>query len=265
MRELHYIGAMSPAFDPALDALVTPVLRADRHGRVSGCNQAFARWLGVSQKRLPDQPLVALEAEGDGLRRALQAGEADAPRRLRRVALAFLGGEPRFADVWLSREADGGLLLEAHPVDELPGDDPLQVLPSALSAALRGLAHELRNPLAGLKGAAQLLQRRIDDPAATELLALVQSEVARLTGLVDALLAPAPPGPHRPLNIHAVLERVLALAESEAGWIVRLVRDYDPSLPELSGDFDRLVQAAWNLVRNAIQAGAANVTLRTRI
>src|SRR5690606_2943052 len=68
--EVHYIGAMSPPppFDPALDALVTPVLRADRHGRVALCNQAFARWLGVSQKRLPDQPLVALEAEGDSLR-----------------------------------------------------------------------------------------------------------------------------------------------------------------------------------------------------
>lgn len=84
MRALHYIGAMPapPTFDPAFDALVTPVLRADRDGRVVACNQAFARWLGVSQKRLPDQPLVALEVEGDGLRRALEGlEEADGPRR----------------------------------------------------------------------------------------------------------------------------------------------------------------------------------------
>src|SRR5512138_614643 len=108
-----------PVFEPALDTLVTPVLRADRHGRVLACNQAFARWLGVSQKRLPDQPLVALEVEGDSLRQALQAMDdaAEGPRRLRRVALAFLGGEPRFADVWLTREVDGSLLMEAHPVD----------------------------------------------------------------------------------------------------------------------------------------------------
>ena len=83
--------------------------------------------------------------------------------------------------------------------------------------------------------------------------------------LVDRLLDPAPPRPHAPLNIHAVLERVLRLAEAEAGWAVKLVRDYDPSLPDLDGDADRLAQAAWNLVRNAIQAGAAAVTLRTRI
>jgi two-component system nitrogen regulation sensor histidine kinase GlnL len=62
-----------------------------------------------------------------------------------------------------------------------------------------------------------------------------------------------------------VLERVLRLAEVDAGWAVRLVRDYDPSLPELPGDADRLTQAVWNLVRNAIEAGAANVSLRTRI
>ena len=255
-----------PTFDPALDVLVTPVLRADPHGRVTACNQAFARWLGVSQKRLPDQPLVALEAEGDSLRNALQAlDEAEGSRRLRRVALAFLGGQPRFADGWLSRREGGGWLLEAHPVDEFPGEDPARALPLALSAALKGLAHELRNPLAGLKGAAQLLRRRIDEPEAVELLELVQSEVGRLAQLVDNLLAPAPPNPHVPLNIHAVLERVVALAGAEAGWAVKLVRDYDPSLPDLPGDFDRLVQAVWNLVRNAIQAGAGNVTLRTRV
>ncbi|MDH5831409.1 ATP-binding protein [Luteimonas sp. M1R5S18] len=254
-----------PAFDPALDALVTPVLRADRHGRVVACNQAFARWLGVSQKRLPDQPLVALEAEGDGLRGALQAlDEADGSRRLRRVALAFLGGEPRFADVWLTREADGGTLLEAHPVDEFPGEDPTRALPLALSAALKGLAHELRNPLAGLKGAAQLLGRRAGDADSRELVDLIATEVQRLTQLVDQLMSPAPPRPHQPLNIHGALEQVVRLAEQEAGWAVRLVRDYDPSLPPLRGDPDRLTQAVWNLVRNAIQAGAANVSLRTR-
>ncbi|WP_058836192.1 two-component system sensor histidine kinase NtrB [Luteimonas abyssi] len=255
-----------PAPDLALDQLLTPVAWTDHHARIEGCNLAFARWLGVSVRRLLDQPLAALEADGDMLRRALTADDVDSDQlRLRRIQLAFLGSTPRFADGWLSRREGGGWRLEAHPVDEFPGDDPLQVLPSALSAALRGLAHELRNPLAGLKGAAQLLARRTPDPASVELFGLIQAEVARLTQLVDDLLAPAPPDPHEPLNIHAVLERVLPLAEAEAGWIVKLARDYDPSLPDMTGDADRLVQAIWNLVRNAIQAGAANVTLRTRI
>jgi two-component system nitrogen regulation sensor histidine kinase GlnL len=159
-------------------------------------------------------------------------------------------------------------LLEVHPVDEFPGEDPALALPSALSAALKGLAHELRNPLAGLKGAAQLLARRAarrrDNQEERELIGLIDSEVGRLAALLDRLLAPAPPRPPEPLNIHAVLERVLRLAETDAGWAVRLLRDYDPSLPDLVGDGDRLTQAVWNLVRNALEAGAANVTLRTR-
>ena len=259
----HYIGAMS-APTAAFDLLSTPVAWSDADGRVAGANAACARWLGVSTKRLAGVPLVALEYDGDTFARAM-SGNTDGAR-LRRIPLAFPGTEaPRFADVVLTPRDGGGWWLEAHPVEEFPGDDPAQLLPSALSAALKGLAHELRNPLAGLKGAAQLLERRVaDDATAGELVDLIESEVDRLTALLDRLLSPAPPRPFEPANIHAVLERVLRLAESDAGWAVRLVRDYDPSLPEVLGDADRLTQAVWNLVRNAIDAGAANITLRTR-
>ena len=209
-----------------------------------------------------ERPIRALRF----LARALAApGDRDFVR-LRRVAMAFPGAEvPRFADVMLSRLGDGGWWLEAQPVDEFPGEDPAVALPSALAAALKGLAHELRNPLAGLKGAAQLLARRSgDDPVSRELTGLVEAEVGRLAALLERLLSPSPAKPFEPMNIHAVLERVLRLAENDAGWAVKLVRDYDPSLPEFDGDADRLTQAAWNLVRNAIEAGAAGVTLRTR-
>jgi two-component system, NtrC family, nitrogen regulation sensor histidine kinase GlnL len=264
---MHYIGAMPDA--AAYDLLSTPLARADAGGMVESANVAFARWLGVSARRLPGLPLAALEFEGDALARWIARAAPQDQVRLRRLPLAFPGGAPRFADIWLTALEAGGWLLEAHPVDEFPGEDPVAALPSALSAALKGLAHELRNPLAGLKGAAQLLSRRVDDAghfdeSSRELTGLMQSEVERLTQLLDRLLSPAPPQPHAQLNVHAVLERVLRLAESDAGWAVKLVRDYDPSLPELSGDADRLVQAVWNLVRNAIEAKATEVTLRTR-
>ena len=254
---------------PELDQLTTPLAWLDEAGVIAGCNQAFARWLGVSARRLVGWPLVGLDGGDARLATALArvAGEDGAPLRVRRLGLGFPDSEPRFADLWLSRRDDGGTLVEVHPVDEFPGEDPAQVLPSALSAALKGLAHELRNPLAGVKGAAQLLARRAaarEDEDERELLALIDGEVARLTGLLDRLLNPAPPRAHAPLNIHAVLERVLRLAEAEAGWAVQLVRDYDPSLPEFDGDADRLQQAVWNLVRNAIEAGATHITLRTR-
>src|SRR4249919_437571 len=236
---------------PDSNSLTTPLAWADAAGVILGANP----------------PLAALEVDGEMLSRAL-AEPGETPRdfaRLRRLALAFPGhDEPRFADVSLSR-TEAGWLVEAHPVEEFPGEDPAVALPSALSAALKGLAHELRNPLAGLKGAAQLLARRVaDDATGRELTALVESEVDRLTALLDRLLSPAPPRPFKPLNIHVVLERVLRLAETDAGWAVRLERDYDPSLPDVLGDPDRLTQSTWNLVRNAIEAGAANITLRTR-
>lgn len=254
------------ANDTAYDLLSTPLAQTDADGHILSANTAFARWLGVSAKRMPGLPLAAFEFEGDALARCM----ADRGERelvcLRRLPLAFPGGvgPPHFADVWLARLDAGGWRLEAHPVDEFPGEDPLAALPSAMSAALKGLAHELRNPLAGVKGAAQLLSRRHDDAASRELTGLIESEVERLTQLLDRLLSPAPPQPHTDLNIHVVLERVLRLSESDAGWTVKLLRDYDPSLPDLRGDADRLTQAVWNLVRNAIEAGAATVTLRTR-
>ena len=254
--------------EPALDALSTPVAWADADGQLQGVNAAFARWLGVSARRLLGQPLAALEIEGDAMARFLDNTDRDI-LRLHRMALGMPGEAPRFAEGWLSRRDGGGWLLECQPVDEFPGVDPAQALPSALSAALKGLAHELRNPLAGLKGAAQLLSRRAQQRSENEdereLISLIESEIGRLNGLLEQLLSPAPQRPHAPLNIHAVLERVLRLAETEGGWSVRLQRDYDPSLPELRGDADRLTQAVWNLVRNAIQAGASTVTLRTRV
>lgn len=251
-----------PVADHALDALATPLLRLDAAGTVAFANMAMARWLGVSIRRLAGLHAAALEREGTQLATRL-AQPPDAPVRLRRVGLALPGSDAlHFADLWLG-PAEDGLWLEAHPVDEFPGTDPARLLPSALAASLKGLAHELRNPLLGIKGAAQLLARRVDADG-RELTGIIESEVGRLSALVDQLLNPAPPRAFAAVNIHAVLERVLRLAESDAGWAVQLQRDYDPSLPEFLADGDRLSQATWNLVRNAIEAGAGAVTLRTR-
>ena len=255
-----------PADAPDANALTTPLAWTGANGAIAGCNQAFARWLGVGVRRVVGRPIASLDAEQpERLREAIARLHADsAPLRLRRVRLRHPEADEHFADLWLSPHGDDGVLVEAHPVDEFPGDDPALLLPAALAASLKGLAHELRNPLAGVKGAAQLLGRRVGDDTSRELVGLIDGEVGRLTALLDQLLSPAPPRAHSALNIHAVLERVLRLAESDAGWAVKLLRDYDPSLPEFEGDADRLTQALWNLVRNAIEAGAGSITLRTR-
>ena len=254
-----------PSTTPVTDSLATPIAWADAAGTLQGCNPAFASWMGVSVRRMLGLSLADLDAEGarlsDLLPRLAQTGEAV---HVRRARMAFPGGTERFAEVWLARTEDEGMRIEVHPADEFPGEDPATLLPAALSAALKGLAHEIRNPLAGMKGAAQLLGRRVDTDDARELVGLIDAEVDRLAALVDRLLNPAPPRDFHPTNIHAVLERVRQLAEVEAGWAIKIVRDFDPSLPEFPGDADRLAQALWNLVRNALESGASQVQLRTR-
>lgn len=254
-----------PGAAPTLEALSTPLAWCDGSGIVIDCTPAFAHWLGVGHRRIPGVPAAALEAQGERLGQALAADRPRTPSpRLRRIALALPGtGEPRFADLWLTPWEDGWL-IEVHPVDEFPESEAGAALPAAVAAALKGLAHELRNPLAGIKGAAQLLARKQGDAASAELTMLMQSEVDRLASLLDRLMSPQSATPHTPLNLHAVLDRVLRLADVDAGWSVRLTRDYDPSLPEIEGDGDRLTQAVWNLVRNAIEAGATQVLMRTR-
>jgi two-component system nitrogen regulation sensor histidine kinase GlnL len=257
---------MPDSSPPDLDALATPLLWLDAAGTIAGCNAAFARWLGVSARRLIGSDFAALDAEDGRLRDLLaRLGDGvDEPLRARRIRLRAFSGAELFADLWLGRYG-AGALLEAHPTEEFPGDDPATFLPAALHAALKGLAHEVKNPLAGLKGAAQLLARRTSgDIDAQRYVEVIQNECDRLAGLVDRLLDPAPPRPLAPTNVHEALERVRLLAEAEAGWSVRLLRDYDPSLPELPADADRLTQALLNLVRNAMEAGASEVRLRTR-
>jgi two-component system nitrogen regulation sensor histidine kinase GlnL len=262
---------MSEPLPADLERLSTPVAWLDGAGLLQGCNTAFASWLGVSARRLQGAALAELDLEDGRLADVFaRLPAAGAPVRVHRARLAFpgAGGNERFAELWLSALEEGGAVLEAHPTGEFPGEDPAVALPAALSAALKGLAHEIRNPLAGLKGAAQLLARRAaaraDGAEEVELVDLMHSEVDRLALLVERLLNPAPPNDLVALNIHEVLERVRQLADAEAGWAIKLVRDYDPSLPAIAGDADRLVQALWNLVRNALESGASQVSLRTR-
>jgi len=131
---------------------------------------------------------------------------------------------------------------------------------------IRQLAHEIRNPLGGLRGAAQLLERRLDDPDLQEYTRVIIGEADRLAALTERFLGSTRPADLRPLNIHEPLEHVLLLIQSEAPAGVRIVRDYDPSLPSIALDRDQIVQAFLNIARNAIQSVGerGQVTIRTR-
>lgn len=257
--------AMPPT--DAFDTLATPVLTVDAEDRIVQVNPAAASWLGLGLRRLRGHPLDRLAPPGEDLRALCRrARAAPSGLRVQRLRLQPEGQEARHAHLWISalEAPPGALRLEFHPVEEFAGDDPALLLPTALNVALKGLAHEVKNPLAGILGATQLLRRRLQDRDAERYLAVIAAETERLSTLVRRLLEPAPSSPPVPTNVHSVLERVRLLAEAEAGWAVRLVRDYDPSLPEIPADPDRLTQAVLNLVRNALEAQASEVRLRTR-
>ncbi len=138
----------------------------------------------------------------------------------------------------------------------------------AAKLLVRGLAHEIKNPLGGLRGAAQLLERMLPDPALMEYTQIIIEQADRLRGLVDRLLGPQRPGEKKWENLHLILEKVRQLVELEAGANLVFERDYDPSLPNILMDTDQIEQALLNIVSNAAQILTNQthgvITLRTR-
>lgn len=162
------------------------------------------------------------------------------------------------------------VLLELRKVDfhlRIEQEEHLITQQQATRELVRGLAHEIKNPLGGLRGAAQLLEREIEDDALREYTRIIIGEADRLRLLMDNMLGPNKPPNIRAVNIHQVLERVCDLVSVEAGEQLQIHHDYDPSLPDIQADSDMLVQAILNIIRNAAQAldNAGDITLRTRI
>jgi two-component system, NtrC family, nitrogen regulation sensor histidine kinase GlnL len=163
-----------------------------------------------------------------------------------------------------------GIMLELRKVDHLmriEQDEQLKVQQEATQALLRGLAHEIKNPLGGLRGAAQLLEREVEDVELKEYTQIIIREADRLQNLIDRMLWPKNVPSMQDVNIHHILERVSDLVLVEVNRGLKITRDYDPSLPEFQADPDLLLQAVLNIVRNAVQAlgGAGEIILRTRV
>ena len=168
------------------------------------------------------------------------------------------------------RDGDTPLLVELVPLDRhlrISREDALIAQHAANRLLARNLAHEIRNPLGGLRGAAQLLDRRLPDESLKDYTRIIMGEADRLSGLVDAMLGPARPPERNPVNIHELLEHVARLTESEAPESLELRRDYDPSLPELMLDRGEIVQVLLNVARNAREAlkDKGRLLFRTRV
>jgi two-component system nitrogen regulation sensor histidine kinase GlnL len=258
-----------------VEGLSIAVVVLDRRLRLTFMNPAAETLFELSFRKAHKLALTELviSAEGfiAGLRHCLENGHPYIERELQltftpeRIVTVDCTAAPL-----LERDPPQELLLEIRQVDwrlRINREEHILAQHHTTRALVRNLAHEIKNPLGGLRGAAQLLERELPHPALREYTGIIIGEADRLRNLVDRMLGPNQLPNQGDVSIHEILERVCSLIEAEAPTGIRIERDYDPSIPTLWGDADRLIQAVLNVVGNAVQAleGRGLITLRTRV
>jgi two-component system nitrogen regulation sensor histidine kinase GlnL len=261
-----------------LDALVTCVFVLDAELRVDYLNAAAQTLIALGPNQALGRRITELSRGAETLlplfERARTGGEGVVQREL---SWPGPNGGDRILDCAVTRVLIGQdaprILVEIEDITQhrrLTRENALLAQLGGSRLMVRQLAHEIKNPLGGLRGAAQLLERELLDPSLREYTRIIISEADRLTSLLDSMLGPGRPPSKQTINVHELLERVYHLLRSEAADGVVVTRDYDPSLPPLTVDPNHIIQAMLNLGRNALQAlssggvAAPRLILRTR-
>lgn len=273
------IESMSHARFTSFDLLATPVAVLDAQGRVLAVNAALEDVLGQSRRSLVGFALAEHFADPGPLRNALQGLQDNqfAALRYEGVLRRVHHAESLAVHVVIApSDKAGEVIVELLPVEQKTRQEREERLLEQAQVnkeLIRNLAHEIKNPLGGIRGAAQLLEMELQSKELTEYTQVIIHEADRLQTLVDRLLAPH----RRPhvvgdVNIHEVCERVRSLILAEFPRGLAVVRDYDISIPEFRGDKEQLIQVVLNIAHNAAQAlvdrrsqGDAEIVLRTRI
>ncbi len=259
---------MSEITPPSLDQLSAALLLLEADGTIVYANLAATSALGKSPQRLLGLNLCTLLGEEADFATDLTQAAAGETRIHHNSRWQLPGEQSLTLDYRLTPQ-EQHLLLEFQPRDralELDAQARDRAEQATRRLLLRGLAHEIKNPLGGIRGAAQLLEMELADPEQREYTQVIMQEVDRLGRLVDRMLGPRQLPRRVAVNIHQLLERVrLLLAHSPEFTHIAWQRDYDPSLPELEGDPEQLQQVLLNLARNACQSLAATPTPEARI
>lgn len=258
-----------------LESLNSAVLLFDESLRLQYVNPAGETLFCVSARHLLNEPYQALIQESADLQCQLEeAFQSGRPFTRHEVSLGLGSNIHVVVDFTAVPLIEPGyspeMLIELHSVDRLlriSREENQVAQQEATQQILRGLAHEIKNPLGGLRGAAQLLERQLDSEELKEYTRVIIDEADRLQKLVNRILGPNNLPNKRNINIHHVLEHVRSLLMAEGEQHMDIQRDYDPSIPNIEADSDQLIQALLNIVRNACQAldEEGTITLRTRI
>lgn len=271
--------SLVPARYDGLDLLSTAVLLVDGAGRITYVNQSAELLLDTSRKTLIAQPVGRILGDDAEIRQLVTEARANAfGQRKQILELRRPAHAPLLVRVVATAQLgdDTALVLEVSEIEQQLKKDREErqlELTDANRELLRNLAHEIRNPLGGVRGAAQLLEAELSSHEQREYTRVIIAEADRLQGLVDRLLIPQrAPRVLANLNVHEVCERVRLIMVSEFPRGLTIRRDYDASVPEFRGDKEQLIQALLNIVRNAAQAlegrittGDGEIVLRTRV
>jgi len=257
-----------------LDQLTTAVIWLDADLCVLALNSAAEMLLGTSRGKALGKPWAALVLPGETHQQYLEfVRDTTQTLTLREITLPLNDpvSENVMVDCTLSVLEGGNVLVEMTQVDRLARiarGTRTRNRHAANQMVMRGLAHEIKNPLGGLRGAAQLLDDELDDRELREYTRIITHEADRLTQLVDRMTSGLSKHEREVINIHEVLEHVRKLIEVEIPETIDVSYDYDPSLPDVKADRSSLVQAFINLMRNAVEAlnnESGNIRIRTRI
>lgn len=248
--------------EPLLNHLVTAVIVINGDLKLCYANSAAEQLLGLGSHRLTEHKLTdcyqVLSVESELLSIAIREHQG---LTVNTANIVTLDGHHHTVDITLTpietAETSAQGLLELRQVDQQRRIHQQLTLDAQQQAAqylVRNLAHEIKNPLGGLRGAAQLLARELEDAEQREFTDLIIEQADRLRNLVDRLLGPQKPTQHSLHNIHEVIQKVLKLVNVTLPSNIHLIQDYDPSIPDIEMDQEQLQQAVLNIVQNAIQA-----------
>jgi two-component system nitrogen regulation sensor histidine kinase GlnL len=259
-----------------LDNLATAVLLFDKDLKLEFINSAGESLLFVSNKRVagmtPKQIWPASSFFYEAIHRALFSGSTCVERGVDLILGINLSikVDCMITPVLVNEKAEEILveLVDADAFVRVMQETSQQTVQEAAKESVQGMAHEIKNPLGGIRGAAQLLERELDDKK--ELLEYTQiiiNESDRLRNFIDRMLTTSNQPVKSNMNIHEVLEYVVSVVSAENTHPIKFKKDYDPSIPDIKADREQIIQTVLNLIRNAVQAISddGTITLRTRI
>lgn len=258
-----------------MDSMSTAILLFDENKEVSTMNIASEHLLSVSCRQVKGMKISELLPNNPSLHQIIEKSVTQGNTiteyeiSINLPSMTSITVDCSVSPIQVPNDGNGILmeLVNSDSLSRITRKQNLVQQQSTAKESTRSMAHEIKNPLGGIRGAAQLLEQELQNESLREYTQIIINEADRLRNLVDRMMTPHSRVERQNVNIHEILEYVSNLIEAEADKPFELIKDYDPSLPELYADREQLIQAMINILRNAVQAipDHGNIIVQTRI